>query len=205
MGERFDRLRSLLRTAAAGTRDALGKVGPVPGIRAALRELRDRRQRIPERAIARAVLRAGGVTAASVRTRGGRIEITAELESGRAIRAALVPEEARFAPRGAKEVVFAVDPGDAAADPKVREIAGLVAAQIARALWAPLLPPPSGVDDGGLVDRDAHRLRIDLRTVPVVRSAQSSTTAMFMDAISIEGFAVDEEGLSFRIALPKLP
>jgi len=210
MGDRLDRLRSRVRSvasqAAKGATDALGQVGPLPQVRAALREIRDRRARIPERQLARAVLRAGTVAAASVRTRAGRIEITAELESGRVVAFALIPERAQFAPRGAKEIFFAVDPPEAANDAKVRDVAGAIASQIARAVWSPVLPPNSGVDEPALVDRDGDQLRIDLRTCPAVRAAagQGAAAAMVMDVITIERFDADEQGLSVKLALPKL-
>lgn len=207
MGERFDRFRSIVKGAADSATDAAKNVRGLAGVREALRELRDRRARIPERQLARAVLRAGTVSAASVRTRGGRIEITAELESGRAVRVALIPDRAQFAPHGAKEIFFRVEPPEAAADAKVRDIAGLFASQIARALWSPVLGAAEGIDDGGLVDREADgQLRIDLRTCPVVRAAQSKqAAALVMDVITIERFDVDEQGLSIKLALPKIP
>ncbi len=208
MGERIDRFRSLLRGAADRATDALGEVRPIAAVRTVMREIRDRRARIPERQLARAVLRAGTISAASVRTRDGRIEITAELESGRAIRAALIPLGASFAARGAKEIMFAVDPPEAAGDPKLREIAGMIGAQIARALWGPFLPATQGAIDGpALVDREGDHLRIDLRTCPAVRAATQSAPAatLVMDALRIERFEVDEQGLSIRIALPQMP
>jgi hypothetical protein len=208
MGERIDRVRSLLRGAADRASGAIGQARPVAAVREVLREIRDRRARIPERQLARAVLRAGSVSAASVRTRDGRIEITAELESGRAIRAALVPASASFAARGAKEIVFDVEPPEASDDPKLREIAGMIAAQIARALWGPFLPSTHGEIDGpALVDREGDRLRVDLRTCPAVREAMRTAPAatLVMDALRIERFEVDAHGLSIRIALPQLP
>ncbi|UJR80029.1 Hypothetical protein I5071_20730 [Sandaracinus amylolyticus] len=207
MGDRLDRFRSRVRDAAASAREALGNT-PFARARDVLRELRDRRARIPERQLARAVLRAGTVSAASVRTRDGRIEITAELESGRAIAAALIPESARFAPRGAKEIVFAVDPPEAASDAKLRDVAGMIAALVARAVWGPFLPPTEGgIDAGAMVDREGEKLRVDLRTCPAVRAASQSApaAALVMDALVIERFDVDEQGLSVRLGLPKMP
>jgi hypothetical protein len=207
MGDRIDRFRSLIRTAATSAADKVAQATPIGKVRDAIRELRERRARIPERQLARAVLRAGTVAAASVRTRNGRIEVTAELESGRAVHCALRPGRVQFAPRGAKEIFFSVEPPEAADDPKVREIAGLFAAQVARALWAPFLgPPTAAIDDGALVDRDGALLRIDLRTCPSMRAAQSigPAGAMMMDMLAIERFAVDDEGLSIWLALPKI-
>jgi len=208
MGDRIDRFRSILRGAAGRAGGAIGEVRPIAAVRTVLRELRERRARIPERQLARAVLRTGTVTAASVRTRDGRIEITAELESGRAISAALVPLSAQFAPRGAKEIIFAVDPPAASNDPTLRDVTGMIASQIARALWGPFLPvAEGGIDPPAIVDREGDTLRVDLRTCPAVRSATKSApaAALVMDALRIESFEVDEQGLSIRIALPQLP
>lgn len=207
MGDRIDRLRSMVRRAASSATDALAQATPLGSVRAAVRELRERRVRIPERQLARAVLRAGTVGAASVRTRAGRIEITVELETGRAIRAALVPRGATFAPRGAKEIVFDVEPPEAADDAKLREIAGMIASQVARALWGPFLAAAGGeVDEGALVDREAGHLRVDLRTCPSVRAAlqKSPAIAVVMDALQVERLDVDEQGLAIRVGLPRV-
>ena len=201
MGRRIDRLRGLLGRAAD---QAVGD--PVRNLRAAVREIRERRARISERDIARAVLRAGTVAAASVRTRDGRIEISAELESGRVVTAALVPASVTFAPRGAKEIVFAVEPAEAAGEPKLRDIVGQIAARVARVLWAPLLAAegPEG-DPPALVDREDGRLRVDLRTCPAVRAVRSETRLAMLDVLGVESLLVDEQGLSLRIGLPRLP
>jgi hypothetical protein len=197
----------LVKNAAHRAGDAIGQTQPISAFRNVLRELRDRRVRIPERQLARAVLRAGTVATASVRTRPGRIEIEAELESGRAVHIALLPLGAHFAPRGAKEIVFAVDPADAVNDTKVRDIVGMIAAQVARAIWGPFLPVAEGaVDNAALVDREKDHLRVDLRTCPAVLGAIKGMPALslVMDALRIERMDVDEHGLSVRIALPEL-
>ena len=207
MGDRLDRLRSLVRSAAEGAAGALGQAAAVSRIREAVREVRERRVRIPERQLARAVLRAGTVAEASVRTRDGHIEIVAELESGRTLRFSLTPQQARFAPRGAKEIVFDVEPPEATLDGKVRDVTGLIASQVARALWGPMLSPSDEgeVDAPGLVDREGGTLRVDLRTCPRVRAAQSGGApfALAMELLSIEGFEVDAQGLALRLALPQ--
>ncbi len=200
MGPRIDRFRM-------GIKNALGQTPPISAFRNVLRELRERRVRIPERQLARAVLRAGTIATASVRTRPGRIEIDAELESGRAVHAALLPLGAHFAPRGAKEIVFAVEPAEAANDSKVRDCVGMIAAQVARAIWGPFLPTSEGaVDSAALVDRERDHLRVDLRTCPSVLAATKGMPALslVMDALRIERMDVDERGLSVRIALPEL-
>lgn len=207
MGPRIDRFRMLVKTAAHRAGHTIGQAQPISALRSVLQELRDRRVRIPERQLARAVLRAGTVATASVRTRPGRIEIEAELESGRAVHVALLPLGAHFAPRGAKEIVFAVEPAEAANDSKVRDFVGMIAAQIARVIWGPFLPVSEGaVDDAALVDREKDHLRVDLRTCPSVLAATKGmpALALVMDALRIERMDVDEQGLSVRIALPEL-
>jgi hypothetical protein len=208
MGNRLDRFRSVVRNLAQRAKGAFDHVTSVTAVREAVREIRERRARIPERVLARAVLHAGTVSAASVRTRAGRIEITAELASGKVIRATLIPSGARFAPRGAKELFFDVDPPEAIGEPELRAMAGRIAAAVARALWGPLLPRSNGERDGGaLADREEGRLRIDLRTCPAVRAVltKGGPVLFLLDALSIERFEVDERGLSFQIALPTFP
>ncbi len=206
MGDRYDRLRSIVKSAADSAAGAIAEATQAAKLKKTFEELRDRRTRVPARLVARAVLRAGTTSAASVRLVPGRIEISAELASGRSVAAALVPDQVSFAPRGAKEIWFAVDPPDAAAEPAIREMAAMIASSIARAAWNPLLPPMQGEVDGpALVDREEHRLRIDLRTAPAIRSVQSTgkATGLLLDLIEIDRIDVDPSGIAVRIALPK--
>src|SRR6185369_7261018 len=91
---------------------------------AALRQLRGelgaRRLTLPERELNRAALALVGVRSASVRADEGALRVELEADDGRTIRARLVPTTPRFAPHGAKELVFMVVPEEAAGEPLLR-------------------------------------------------------------------------------------
>ena len=152
----------------------------------------------------RAALRLPDVTSSSLRCSDGAIHFEAELTNGRWVHAKLFPEKPRFAGRGAKEVVFRVEPPEAAGEPVIRELIGAIAA---RALWADVLGqmPSEELIEGAFVERDGAIAHVDLRTVPSVRKAQSGGAASTMiDTLSIERIEVGDHGLQLVIALPSM-
>ncbi|HHH29188.1 MAG TPA: hypothetical protein ENK57_12700 [Polyangiaceae bacterium] len=205
---RFDVLKSLVRSAARASGERLSKVSAVAGVRQAIDEVRARRSTLTEAAIARAITHGvPTLAAASVSLRGGRVVLDLDYKSrgdtpGETLAVSLIPEQARFAPRGAKEVIFSVEPPEAVNDARVRELVGALAAAIARALWGPVLGERT-VDEQAMVDREGARLRADLRSVPAVRAAlEGSPLAMALEIISIESFAIEDRVLRIVLALP---
>ena len=200
---RLDVLRSLVRGAAKAGADRVSKLRPVANARQAMVELRARRATLTEGALSSAIAHGvRGVTAATVSLKEGRILADVGLEDGETLTLAIVPEQARFAPRGAKEVLFSVEPPEAVEDSRARDIVGAVAAAIARALWGPILGPRRP-DEHALVEREGARLRADLRTVPAVRSTlEGSALAVALEVISIKSFTIEERALRLVVALP---
>lgn len=179
-------------------------------IRRAVSEIGSRRARVPVAHLRRAAMEVPGVSAMSLaivkRGDGFALGVDLDLSEGRQVRAEIVPLAAQFARGGAKELSFTVTPESSAAEPAIRELTGAIAASIARVLWSASLPPASSAHESGLVDREGTQLRIDLRTVPAVRSAiaRGPAVAMLLDVITPEAIDVDEEGLVIRISLPQL-
>ncbi len=200
---RFDVLKSLVRSAAKAGGERLSKLSAVTNARQAFEELRARRSSITEAALSRAIT--GGVAsirAATVSLRDGRCAVDLDYEDGRSLVFAILPEQTRFAPRGAKEVIFSVEPPEMVDDARAREVVGAFAAAIARALFGPVLGERAE-DEQALVDREGARLRADLRTVPSVRAAlEGSALAMALEVISIESFEIEDRVLRVVIALP---
>ena len=200
---RFDVLRSLGRGAARAGAERVGKLRPVAGLRDAFAHLRARQAMITEAGLARAV--SHGITGArgvSVSLRDGRAVIDVAFAEGAPLVVAVIPEETRFAPRGAKEVLFRVEPPELAGDARAREVVGAVAAAIARALWGPVLGERRE-GEHALVDREGARLRADLRSVPSVRAAlEGSALAPALDVVSIGGFAIADRAFVVPVALP---
>lgn len=205
MGERWDRLRSRVQHAAASVKESAAGSG-LGKIRHAMGELAARRAPIPVRALHRAGIGVPGVAVSSVRIVDGAIVLDFELEGGRLLRAALRPETPRFAPRGAKELVFSVSPDSAAGEAAVREYVGALAALVARTLWSATLGPPPGTHESGFTEREGGTLRIDVRTIPVVRNAlaRGAGAGTMMDVVALEGMFVDDDALVLRIGLPPL-
>ena len=202
MSSRFDVLRSLVRGATRSASRRVRNLGPVTNARRVLAELKAMRATLTEGALSSAVAQAEGVEGATVRITGGRVLVDVDWTDGEHTAVAIWPERARFAPRGAKEVVFRVDPPEHVRGRRTREIVGGIAAAIARALWGPVLGA-RGAAEQALVETEGARLRCDLRTVPAVRAAfDGSGLAPVLDVIALEGFVVEENYLRLQLKLP---
>lgn len=205
MAGRFDLLRSFVRSAAKAGKERLSEIGPVANAKRAIEEIRDRRATLGEGALSSAIAGAPGARATTVSLQEGRIVCDLVFDDDRSLVFAVIPEKARFAPRGAKEVIFTVEPPEIVDDVRARDVVGCIAAAIARALWGPILGPKKG-DEQALVEREGARLRTDLRSIPAVRAAvESGPMAMALDVLSIESFTIEDRTLRFRIGLPLPP
>ncbi len=173
-------------------------------VRAVARDLKNHTAAIPEREVARVALAREGLAASSVRARDGAILFDAEVEGGRIAHARIVPEPPRFATRGAKELVFRVEPPDAAGDKAVRDFVGALAALVARTAWSAALKPRSDASEGAFVEREGDVLHVDLRTVPSVRAALSSPAGAVVEAISLERIEAHDGAVRIVFGLPRL-
>jgi hypothetical protein len=207
VSDRSDWLRSLVKKAADEVGARVREQPAVTALRGLARDLKARSAGIPERALARIALRLPGVTSSSLTVADGGLRFEAELESGRWCRARLVPEPPRFAGRGAKELVFRVEPAEAAGEAAVRELVGAVSALVARTLWSAALKPTTGDEpEGAFVEREGAVLHVDLRTVPSVRAALSSAAgAALVEAVRVERLEARDGALHAIVALPTMP
>ncbi len=203
---RLDVFKSLVRSAAKAGANQVKKLGPVRNARRAIAELRARRATLTEGALSSAIVNgAPGVRAATVSLQDGRLIADVGFDDGETLVLSIVPEQARFAPRGAKEVIFAVEPPESIGSSRARDIVGAVAAAIARTLWGPILGARRP-DEHALVELEGARMRTDLRTVPAVRSTlEGSALGVALEVISIEKFEIEERTLRIVIALPMPP
>ena len=120
---------------------------------------------------------------------------------------ALTPRGARFAPRGAKEVLFQVTPAAHVTQAKVRTAVGSLAGAVAHALWAVVLGAPDAEHlVGAIVDRDGNeQVRVDLRSVPAVRALQGrGPAALVIDMLELERLEVEDGQLVLKLKLPRL-
>lgn len=205
MSDRVDLLKSLLRAAASRAGSELRRVAPLGAVRRALADALAQRAAIGDDTLTAAVAHADGVRAASVTARGGAIQFDVVFADARQLAAALVPLEPRFAPRGAKELRFRVEPPEAARDPRVAGVAAAVAGAVARALWGVLV---AGRDDAGaaIVDREGDELRVDLRTVPAVRRRVESRAPLgaVIDVMGLGALRAEDGRLTLELSLPQL-
>jgi hypothetical protein len=202
MTDRFDIVRSWVRAAAD---HAVRRVKDAKLISVAtqlLERLTQQRWRLTDDALTAAAAHAEGVDSAMVACHSGRLHVNASMRNGREVQFSLAPRGVRFAPRGAKEISFDVEPPDA----HDSSIVGALAACIARTTW-PMIAPSGHLDVGAaIVEREGpSRLRVDLRTVPEVRQfASTQAGAMIFDVLELESIRVEPGALSLKLKLPQL-
>jgi hypothetical protein len=202
MTDRLDIMRSLVRAAADRAIDRVKGTRVASATLQLLERLTQQRWRLSEETLTTAAAHADGVDSAMVACHSGRMFVDASMTNGREVQFSLTPSSVRFAPRGAKEISFDVEPPDA----HDTSIVGALAGCIAKATW-PMIAPPDSVDVGGaIVERESPgRLRVDLRSVPAVRRFASSQAAtMVFDVLELESLRVESGALAIKLKLPQL-
>jgi hypothetical protein len=202
MTDRFDIFRSLVRAAADRAVDRVRGTKVASVTKQLLERLMQQRWRLSDETLTAAAAHADGVDSAMVACRSGRMFVDASMTSGREVQFSLAPRSVRFAPRGAKEISFDVEPPDA----HDTSIVGALAGCIAKATW-PMIAPADSLDVGGaIVEREtAGRLRVDLRSVPAVRRFASTQSAtMIFDVLELESIRVEPGALAIKLKLPQL-
>jgi hypothetical protein len=175
---------SLLRSAARAAASQLGGFSLARAARSRLRELTLGRTALADDDLTRAVTHVPNVAAATVRCGHARLRIDIGFDDGSQLLMAIAPSKITFAPGGAKELAFAVEPGAHAGDPRVRDVVAAIAGEIARALWRPALAGAPHSEHSAFVSVEGESLVVDLRNVPEVRWAlQQTLRAAIIDAI----------------------
>jgi hypothetical protein len=202
MTDRFDIIRSWVRVAADQAVERITGTKLASVAKQLAERLTQRRWRLTDETLTAAAAHADGVDSAMVACRSGRMFVDASMTNGKEVQFSLAPHAVRFAPRGAKEISFDVEPPDA----HDTSIVGALAACIAKATW-PMIAPTDLVDVGGaIVERETPgRLRVDLRSVPAVRRfASTQTAAMVFDLLELESIRVEPGALTLKLKLPQL-
>lgn len=202
MTDRLDILRSLVRAAADLAIDRVRGTRVAAVSKQLLERLTQQRWRLSDETLTAAAAHAEGVDSAMVACRSGRMYVDASMTGGREVQFSLAPKSVRFAPRGAKEISFDVEPPDA----HDASIVGALAGCIAKATW-PMIAPSDAVDVGeAIVERESPgSLRVDLRSVPAVRRfASTQAAAMVFDVLELESLSVEQGSLSLKLKLPQL-
>lgn len=165
-----------------------------------------RRVTVRERQFTEAAGKVKGVAEVTVAISEGRLQVDAGLEDKQVLQFSLLPLNAAFAPHGAKEISFAVQPETGAGDLRAVELVGAIAAEIAYAVWGPFLRLAGGSrEHSAFVERDGDILRVDLRTVPEVRAALRQTgTAIPVEMIEIREMTAEPGALNVALGIPGL-
>jgi hypothetical protein len=204
MSDRSDYLKSLVKRAADQAGDRVSRFGPIARVRRFAHDASRRRTTVDARALSSAVARIDGVSAASVAVRAGVIRVDASFVGGDHVAIGLVPEGATFAPRGAKELRFRVVPPEATRQMHASDVAGAIAGEVARVLWALFLRDEEDLG-GAIVDRDDDLFRIDLRTIPAIRNqASRGPMAMMLEALELGAIDVTDGALEIQLKMPTL-
>jgi hypothetical protein len=202
MTDRLDIVRSWVRAAADRAVQRVKGARIVNVAAQLLERLTQQRWRLSEEMLTAAAAHAEGVDSAMVTCHSGRLYVDASMRNGREVQFSLAPRTVRFAPRGAKEITFDVEPPDA----HDSSIVGALAACIAKATW-PMIAPSGAIEVGAaIVERESPgRLRVDLRTVPAVRQfASTQAGAMVFDMLELESIRVEPGALALKLKLPQL-
>ena len=202
---RRDELRSLVRRMGDQAKSSLNS-GPMAAARKLLSEVAARQAKVSDEALTRAIAHAEGVREASVSCQGGRIRIDATFDDGKRVELGLVPWDVRFAPRGAKEVVFRIEPAELGRDRHVPELVAAVATVVAHTLWSVALGGARVESRGMFVDKEADDLfRVDLRNVPAVRARMTNGgAAAMLEALALGNLRAEDGALSLTLELPGL-
>ena len=202
MGDGYDFLRSLIRGFAEGAGHRLGV--PFRNVQKLLRDTIAQASSVPERQIAKALTRVSSVREASVVCREDSVRIEATFEEGDAVSLSVIPTAARFAPRGAKELSFRVEPAELAGRLEVRDMVGAIAALVAHTLWAPFFGRLLNPSYDAIAERDRDEVRVDLRSVQAVRTAHQKGLGQLFDLIELSGLSVIDGAIRLHVKLPPI-
>ncbi len=202
MSDRSDYMKSLVRGFAESASKRLGT--PLAGLRKLLQAAMAQASSISDHQIVTALTRVQGVSEASAVCREDRIWVEATSSEGLVVRFSMEPTGARFAPRGAKELIFHVEPEEVATKAFARDLVAAVAALVAHTLWGPFLGRSSAPEYDAIAEREGKEVRVDLRSVPAVRSAQKRGLGQLFDALELGRIEVREGSLKLHLKLPPL-
>jgi hypothetical protein len=202
MGDRSDFMRSLVRGFAEGASRRLGF--PLANLQRLMKDALAQASSVSDRQIAKALARVQDVREASAVCRDERIWIDATFDDGANVRVSVTPLPPRFAPRGAKELMFQLEPEQLASRAQVRDLVGAIAALVAHSLWAPFFGRLLNPSFDAIAERDGDQVRVDLRSVPAVRAAHQKGLGQLFDMLELRGLTVADGALRLHVKLPPL-
>jgi hypothetical protein len=202
MSSRSDVLKSLLRSTARSAAECVMSLPVAANVQRALSEASFSRTAIADAQLTAAVARVPHVAAATVSVGHERVRVDVSFDDGKQLLMALRPDGMAFAPGGAKELAFIVEPEHAATQSGSSDVIAAIAGEIARALWRPALARAPRFEHGAVVSSERGRLIVDLRTVPEVRWAlRQRLPALLIEAIRARGIEIGDGRLVLALAI----
>jgi hypothetical protein len=202
---KLDVVSSLLRSSARSAAARMSTTQLGTALRRAMHDMAPGRIVIRDDQLTRAVAQVNGVAAATVSSAHGRMRFHLSFDDASQLLMALVPCGMAFAPAGAKELFFTVEPAEAARDHRSRDVVSAVAGEIARALWRPVLTRAPRSEHGAFVTSDSERVIVDLRTVPEVRWALAQRLPKLMiEALRPRALLASDGGVTVQLAFDRL-
>ena len=204
MSDTRDRLKSLFRQAVHTAQASLEKIPGLTQFQKVARELANLGGLVTADAIQRDVLRVPGIASVSVLVDTAGVRIDASFEDAADLAMRIVPNAVHFAPRGAKEIGFAVEPPETTRHRYASELVAAVATALARTIWGAALGGNQSAPPTGIVDREGeNEFRVDLRNLSIFRGGKSSqATLLLLDALVLESIESTEGALRLRLKLP---
>lgn len=203
-----DLLRSLVRRAADSAIDTANRRGGLDKLRKTLENVKRRRFPVSAGVLTSAVAHLPGVESASVTAASGALHVDVVFTSGAHLAARLVPTRVRFAPRGAKEVSFRVEPPEAARGYRITDVVGAIGGVIALHLWQSALAASRTERQfgGAIVDREgSDTFVVDLRTTPAAKALEKMGQAgMVLEVLELTELRVEDGELMVHVGFPQL-
>ncbi len=203
---RLDVLKSLLRSTARSAGAGVRGLPLSTALQRVLSEVSPVRIAIGDAQLTRAVARLPGMVAATVSSGRGKLRVDASFDDGKRLAMTLAPAGMAFAPGGAKELSFAVEPEQSALEPRGQEVMAAIATEIARGLWRTALARAPRSEPGSVVvSREHATLFVDLRGVPEVRWAlRQRLPAALIEALHPRALEIREGRLVLTLALDRV-
>lgn len=202
-----DLVRSFVRAATEGVVKNASRIGGLDRIRSGIDDLTKQRISLRASTLTSVVAHLPGVSSASVTVSDGAIHIDVAFDDdGAFLQARLVPTRIRFAPRGAKEIGFRIEPRERAFSPRITDVVSAIGGAIAGALWPVGLGGPARDLGGAIVDRDGpDGFTVDLRTAPAIRALESRGGAgLVLEIIELGELTAVDGALVLQLKLPQL-
>jgi hypothetical protein len=201
---KLDHLRSFVRRAADVAAATANAPSPIKRAKKLVSDLIHKRIEISSAQLTSALAQFPDVDSASVSARDGGLRCDVTFTTGEHLQAVYIPERVSFAPRGAKELTFRIEPASQARSHRAIDVASVLGGVVARSLW-PVRTDTRNVG-GGIVDRHGEAtLTVDLRTTPTAQALlRQGQAGALIEVLQLGDVYVTDGALVLVFKLPTL-